>query len=168
MTSQLRVVTPPQQASVFRRAYAALAATRLAKVISRHINWKLDPWLLRVSGGRFATTLMFRAAVLETRGARSGLVRRNAIIYFHDEARVTVFGSNAGSAHNPSWVHNLIANPFVTFGGIAMKAHVVTDECEQERLHQQGDLVFPAFKTYRRQAAAAGREVPIIQLATVD
>ena len=72
------------------RAYAALAASRFARFISRHVNWKLDPLLLRATRGRLATTLVFPTAVLETQGARSSARRRNAIIYFHDGDRVTI------------------------------------------------------------------------------
>jgi len=165
VTGQLKAVVPPEKAGVLRRAYAALVTMRVAKMISRHINWKLDPWLLRVSGGRLATTLMFRSAVLETRGAQTGLARRHAIIYFHDGDRVTIFASNAGSPHHPSWYHNLCASPLVTFGGQAMRADIVEDESERERLSQMGDRVFPAFETYRQQAARTGREVPIVQLS---
>jgi hypothetical protein len=82
------------------------------------VNWKLDPLLLRISNGRIATTLVFPTALLETRGAKSGLPRRNAIIYFHDGNRVTIVASNAGATRHPAWYHNLQAHPDVTFGGI--------------------------------------------------
>lgn len=167
MTSQLRVVRPPDRAGLLRRAYATLATTRAAKATSRRVNWKLDPWLLRVSGGRLATTLMFPCAVLETEGARSGLVRRNAIIYFHDGDRVTIFASNAGSPDDPSWFHNLRANPLATLGGVAMRADIVFDPAEQARLNEMGDRVFPGFRTYRKQAARCGREVAVVQLSPV-
>ena len=42
--------------------------------------------LLALSGAG----LMLPTAVLETRGARTGAVRRNAIIYFHDGEKVTI------------------------------------------------------------------------------
>ena len=45
MAATLRHVDPPRQASLFAKIYAALAATRVAKFISRHLNWKLDPLL---------------------------------------------------------------------------------------------------------------------------
>lgn len=165
MPRPLKVVIPPARVGALSRAYAAVATTRFAKAISRHVNWKLDPWLLRVSGGRFATTLMFRCALLETQGAHTGLVRRNPVIYFHDGNRVTIFASNAGSPVDPDWFHNLHANPLVTFAGFPMQANVVTGENELERLTEMGDRVFPAFRTYREQAARTGRTVPIVQLS---
>ena len=59
--------------------------TRAAKFVSRHVNWKLDRFLLRVTGGRFATTLVFPGALLDTTGANPVRQGRNTIIYFHDE-----------------------------------------------------------------------------------
>ena len=109
-------------------------------------------------------TLMIRTAVLETRGARSGSLRRNAIIYFHDGERVTIMASNAGSPTHPAWYHNVRAHPDVTFGGLPMHAHLVEDAHERRRLEALGDNVFPAFADYRRAAAAAHRAIPIIQL----
>jgi len=162
--SHLRVVDPTRPRGVFVRAYAALATTRVARFISRHVSWKLDPLLLRASRGRVATTLVFPTAVLETHGARSGARRRNAIIYFHDGDRVTIAASNAGSPRHPAWYHNLRAHPEVTFAGIPMRATVVEDEAEQQRLWALADRVFPAFATYRRDAAKVNRTIPIVQL----
>src|SRR6185295_7861262 len=100
----------------------------MARFVSRHVSWKLDPLLLQVTGGRLATTLVFPTAVLETRGAKSGERRRNAIIYFHDGGVIIVVASNAGSPRHPAWYHNLRAKPEVTLGGIPMRATVVKDE----------------------------------------
>jgi deazaflavin-dependent oxidoreductase (nitroreductase family) len=144
--------------------YAAFAATRVARLVSRWVSWKLDPILLRASGGRVATTLVFPTAVLETVGAKSGVRRRNAVIYFHDGERVTIVAANAGSSRHPSWYHNLRVHPDVVFGGRAMRARVVRDEAERARLWTLADRVFPAFASYRRDAAKVNRAIPIVQL----
>jgi deazaflavin-dependent oxidoreductase (nitroreductase family) len=163
---KLRYVDPTTPRGWTGRTYAALAATRFAKFISRHVSWKLDPLLLRATRGRFASTLLFPAAVLETRGARSGARRRNAIIYFHDGDRVTIVASNAGSSRHPAWYHNLRAHPDVTFGGVPMRASVVDDDTERGRLWPLADRVFPAYANYRRDATLAGRTIPIVQLTS--
>ena len=128
MSPQLKYVDPNRPRSLLSRAYAVLVSTRLALLISRNVGWKLDPYLLRATRGRVGTGLVIPTAVLETRGAKSGAVRRNAVIYFHDEDRVTIIASKAGDARHPAWYHNLRAHPDVTFGGIAMRATVVSDE----------------------------------------
>jgi deazaflavin-dependent oxidoreductase (nitroreductase family) len=164
LAPNLRYVDPTHPPGMVARVYAAIAATRLSRFVSRHVSWKLDPLLLRATRGRLATTLVFPTAVLETTGARSGARRQNAIIYFHDGQRVTIVASNAGSPRHPSWYHNLRARPDVVFGGIAMRATVVDDEAERDRLWQLADRVFPAFASYRRDAARKNRTIPIVQL----
>ncbi len=168
MAAQLRRVDPTGPPGAFARAYAAFAASRFARFISRHVNWKIDPLLLRLTGGRLATTLVFPTALLETQGARSGVRRRNAIIYFHDGDRVTIAASNAGDPRHPAWYHNLRAHPDVRFGGTPMRATVVDDETERARLWVLADRVFPAFAKYRHDAAKVDRTIPIVQLTSRD
>jgi deazaflavin-dependent oxidoreductase (nitroreductase family) len=120
---------------------------------------------LRISGGRMASTLVFPTALLETTGAKSGQPRRNAIIYFHDGDHVIVVASNAGVARHPAWFHNLVAHPEVRIGGWPMAAAVVADEGERQRLWVLADRVFPAYATYRRDAARSDRTIPIVCLA---
>jgi deazaflavin-dependent oxidoreductase (nitroreductase family) len=108
-------------------------------------------------------TLVFPTAVLETRGARTGVVRRNAVIYFGGGDRITIAASHAGSPRHPGWYYNLLAHPDVTFGGVPMRATVV-DEAEHDRLWAIGDRVFPGYERCRRDAAEAGRTIPLIRL----
>ena len=108
--------------------------------------------------------LVLPNALLETRGAKSGEVRRNAVIYFHDRDRVTIVASKPGYVKHPAWFHNLRAHPDVSFGGIPMRATVVTDEDERHRLWTLADRVFAPYATYRRDAAKANRTIPIVQL----
>lgn len=162
--TRLKYIDPNRPRSWFSRAYAAFSATRLGRFISANIAWKIDPYLLRATRGRVGMGLVLPTALLETRGAKSGAVRRNAVIYFHDEDRVTIIASKAGYEKHPAWFHNLRAHPDVTFGGIPMRATVVSDENECHRLWTLADRVFAPYATYRRDAAKANRTIPIVQL----
>lgn len=166
MPKQLKYVDPHRPRSVFSRAYAAFSATRVGRFLSAKVVWKVDPYLLRLTRGRFGMGLVLPTALLETRGAKTGAVRRNAVIYFHDGDSITIIASKAGHEKHPAWFHNLRAHPDVTFGGIPMRATVVTDEAERERLWVLADRVFAPYATYRRDAAKANRTIPIVQLAT--
>jgi len=160
----LKHVDPNRPRGFVSRVIAAFSATRVGRFLSRHLLWKLDPYLLRATRGRVGLGFPLPTALLETRGARSGAVRRNGVIYFHDSDRVTIVASKAGAPHHPAWFHNLRANPDVTFGGIPMRATVVEDEAERERLWVLADRVFAPYATYRRDAAKANRTIPIVQL----
>ena len=150
--------------SWFSRVYAAVSATRLGRLLSAKIVWRVDPYLLRATRGRVGMGLVLPTALLETRGAKSGELRRNAVIYFHDGDRVTIVASKAGATKHPAWFHNLQAHPGVTFGGIPLRALVIDDEAERQRLWKLADRVFAPYATYRRDAAEANREIPIVQL----
>jgi deazaflavin-dependent oxidoreductase (nitroreductase family) len=163
--SQLRYVDPNRSRGWFSRIFASFSATRLGRFLSAKVVWKVDPYLLRASGSRIGLGLVLPTALLETRGAKSGAMRRNGVIYFHDADRVTIIASKAGANHHPAWFHNLQANPDVTFGGIPMRATVVQDEGERQRLWRLADNVFAPYATYRRDAAKANRVIPIIQLS---
>jgi deazaflavin-dependent oxidoreductase (nitroreductase family) len=132
--------------------------------LSRNVGWKVDPHLLRLSGGRLGTGLIISTGLLETRGARSGLPRRNGVIYFHDGERVTIVASKAGAPEHPAWFYNARANPDVRFGGRPFRAEVIEDEASRRRLWELADRVFPPFVAYRESAARSGRTIPILQL----
>jgi deazaflavin-dependent oxidoreductase (nitroreductase family) len=80
--------------------------------LSMRVVWKLDPFLLRLSGGRLGMGLVLPTALLETRGARTGR-RRNGVIYSHDGKRVTIIASKLGLPQHPAWFHNLCLHPDV-------------------------------------------------------
>jgi deazaflavin-dependent oxidoreductase (nitroreductase family) len=164
MPGRLKHVDPNRPPSLFNRAYAALANTRLGRFLSVHVVWKVDPYLMRVTGGRVGLGLTMPTALLETRGARSGALRHNVVIYFHDGDRVTIVASRLGYEKHPAWFHNLRAHPEVTFGGVPMRAAVVGDEAERDRLWALADRVFAPYAAYRREAAKASRTIPIVQL----
>jgi deazaflavin-dependent oxidoreductase (nitroreductase family) len=164
MAARLKYVDPNRPRGAFSRAYARFSGTRFARFISAKVVWKLDPYLLRATRGRFGMGLVIPTALLETRGARTGALRRNAVIYFHDGDRVTIVASKAGHERHPAWFHNLRAHPDVTFAGIPMRATVVEDEAERERLWTLADRLFAPYAVYRRDAAKVNRTIPIVQL----
>lgn len=160
----LRYVDPHRPRGFPYRAWAHSVATPFGFWLSRHIAWKLDPFLLRLSGGRIGTGLIIPTLLLETRGARSGRPRRNGVIYFHDGDRVILVASNAGRPVHPAWFYNARANPDVKLNGHPYRVEVVGDEDDRARLWGLGDRVFPPFATYRESAARSGRTIPILQL----
>ena len=172
-SSTLRYVDPRVPRGPVYRAYVGLASSRFATWLSKRaiwsaIVWKIDPVLLRLTRGRLGTGLLLPTALLQTRGARTGLPRRNAVIYFHDAQRVTIVASQAGRPGNPAWFYNARANPNVLLGGQPFRAEVIDDEPTRARLWPLADRVFPAFASYRESAARSGRTIPILQLVPSD
>jgi deazaflavin-dependent oxidoreductase (nitroreductase family) len=166
----IRYVDPEAPRGFLYRSFVALASSRFAtwlatKSIWSAIVWRIDPHLMRWSRGRLGTGLLLPTALLRTRGARSGLARQNAVVYFHDGDLVTIVASHAGRPGNPSWYYNVLADPDVELGGQPFRAALVEDAAERDRLWALADRILPAFATYRRNAARAGRTIPIVQLS---
>lgn len=167
LARELRYVNPREHHSRLYRAWAHSVATPFGFWLSRHIAWKVDPLLLRLTKGRIGTGLIIPTLLIETVGARSDKPRRNGVIYFHDGDAVILIASNAGRPEHPSWYFNARANADVELNGLPYRAEIVEDEAERARLWDLGDNVFPPFAQYRQSAARSGRTIPILRLNSV-
>jgi deazaflavin-dependent oxidoreductase (nitroreductase family) len=102
--------------------------------------------------------------LLTTRGRKSGLLRRTALIYGKDGDNYVIVGSNGGQAKHPGWYFNLVENPEVEVQVAAEKfsarASVATGE-EKVRLWSLMAKIFP---TYDRYQAKTRREIPVVVL----
>jgi deazaflavin-dependent oxidoreductase (nitroreductase family) len=67
-----------------------------------------------MSGGREGRTLRGRpVVVLTSRGGRSGKLRKTPLMRVEHDGRYALVASAGGSATNPCWYYNLLANPVV-------------------------------------------------------
>jgi F420H(2)-dependent quinone reductase len=76
----------------------------------RTVAWsRLHARLYRLTRGRFLPRWFAGAPVmvLETRGRRSGEIRRSPVLYLRDGDAIVVCASNAGADRTPSWWLNL-------------------------------------------------------------
>lgn len=160
----LRHVDPRASRGLLYRAYVRFFGTRFSAWLSRNVVWKVDPHLMRLSRGRLGMGLALPTALLETRGARSGLVRRNGVLYFHDGDRVVIVASKLGLPEHPAWFHNAVAHPDVRLNDRPFHASVVEDDAERARIWALADRVFPPYAVYRERAARAGRTIPLLRL----
>jgi deazaflavin-dependent oxidoreductase (nitroreductase family) len=163
-TRELPRVDPYKIRSRLYLAVCRFATSKVGLWLSVHVAWTLDPLLLKLTRGRFSTTGPVAAALLETRGARTGKPRRTATLYFHDGERVTIIPSKMGAPANPAWYYNLRKHPDVVYGGLPFRAEIVEDEGERQRLWDLADHVFVGFAVYRQWAARSRRVIPIVQL----
>src|SRR6185312_9051211 len=132
--AELRHVDPHKPRGRLYRTVARLSATRFGAWFSMRVAWKLDPRLLKLSGGRLSTAGPLPVGLLESRGARTGQPRRNATLYFHDGDRVTIIASKRGLPQHPGWYYNLREHPEIVYGGLPFRAELIEDEAERRRL----------------------------------
>jgi len=156
--------------SAFHRAMIALARTRAMTWYSSKIGARIDPWLVRVSRGRLNTVVRQLPVVLLTvRGARSGLQRTVALVYFTDGDDVILIASSYGRAKTPAWYFNLKANPDVRLEADGRSAAYLareTEGAERDRLFALARELYSGYGDYEERTAGI-RRIPVMRLSPV-
>ena len=109
-----------------------------------------------------ATTLL-----LMTRGRKTGVWRRTALIYGRDGDDYLVVGSRGGAPTNPKWYLNLVADPNVRvqvqdeeFDAVARTA----DDEERARFWPIMTRIWPDYEVYQKRTA---RRIPVVAMRRV-
>ena len=122
-------------------------------------------FMARRAGKPGATLMGMDVLVLHTIGRRSGQPRQTPVARFPGPGDTWhVVASAGGSARNPDWYYNLLANPEATVevGGETIPVHAqVATGAERRRLFDQQAALMPFFADYERTTP---REIPVVVL----
>jgi deazaflavin-dependent oxidoreductase (nitroreductase family) len=128
-----------------------------------NVGNRVDPVLMRATGGRVKSTMVAPTVLLTHTGARSGKRRSTPLAYFTDGDDVVVIASRGGHEHNPAWLHNIRANPEVELWSAGRGGRYRAREAEgaeRERLWQLATGFYTGFASY--QERAGGRVIPVV------
>jgi deazaflavin-dependent oxidoreductase (nitroreductase family) len=105
--------------------------------------------------------------LITTRGRKTGLLRRTALIYGRDRDRYIVVASNGGKPRHPAWYLNLLQNPEVQVQvgseKFEARARPATDE-ERPRLWALMTSIFSTYENFREKTS---REIPVVILERI-
>ncbi len=153
--------------SGFRRAMFSFALTPVGTWYSSKVGAKIDPWLVRVSGGRLDSALgTIPVGVLHVRGARSGVERSVPLLYFNDGEDVILIASSYGRPKTPSWYFNLKANPDVRLEAKGRSGSYRAQEVEgpeHDRLFDEARKIYRGYTEYERRTDGI-RRIPVMRL----
>jgi deazaflavin-dependent oxidoreductase (nitroreductase family) len=99
--------------------------------------------------------------VLTSVGAKTGKLRKTALMRVEHEGVYAVVASKGGAAEHPNWYHNLVANPRVELQDGSMKRDYLAREVAgAERVTWWGRAVaaWPDYATYQTKTA---RLIPV-------
>ena len=154
--------------SGFRRAMFAFALTKAGTWYSSQVGARIDPWLVRVSGGRLDSALgTIPVAVLHVRGARSGVERKVPLLYFNDGEDVILIASSYGRPKTPSWYFNLKANPDVRLEAKGRTGSYRAQEVEgreRDRLFDEARKIYRGYTDYESRTEGI-RRIPVMRLS---
>lgn len=106
--------------------------------------------------------------LLTTKGAKSGLWRRTALIYGEDADRFVIVASKGGAPADPAWFENLIAHPEVHVQVRDRKFRAdasIASSAQKQKLWDEMVSIWPAYADYR---VKTDRDIPIVILTPLD
>ena len=117
------------------------------------------------SGGTEATTLMdtgMPIIVVTTRGAKTGAIRKFALMRVEHGGEYALVASKGGDASHPGWYHNVLAHPdevLVQDGGDRFPVEVreVTGD-EKAAWWERSVAAYPPYADYQ---ANTDRQIPV-------
>ena len=128
-----------------------------------NVGNRIDPYLMRATGGRVKSSLNAPTVLLTHTGAKTGTRRTTPLAYFTQGDDVVLIASRGGSVHHPAWYHNVIANPEVELWSKGVGGRYVAREAtgeERERLWDLALSLYPGFARYQERAGE--RTIPVI------
>lgn len=132
----------------------------------KRIAPRVDPPLLRLTGGRISSVYPVTLMLLTTTGAKTGQPRTLPLGYTKDGDGLLLIASNYGKTSHPAWYRNLVANPKVEV--LAGKnsgtyiAREITDPAERERAWGVALDFYAGYADY--ESRAGDRTIPLIRL----
>ena len=152
--------------SMYERAMESFARTPVGDWFVKRVAPRIDPPLLRLTGGRVSSVYPVPAMQLTTTGAKSGRPRTLPLLYVTDGDRLILMASNYGGKSHPAWYRNLVANPKVEV--LAGKhsgtytASQIMDPAERERAWALALELYAGYGDYQKRAG--DRTIPLVRL----
>jgi deazaflavin-dependent oxidoreductase (nitroreductase family) len=117
------------------------------------------------SGGARANTLRdtgIPVVIVTMRGARSGKVRKIALMRVECEGEYALVASKGGHPENPGWYANLMADPHVMIQDGPEPRDFVVRELDGAERVEWWDRAVSVFAPYAEYASRADRVIPVL------
>jgi deazaflavin-dependent oxidoreductase (nitroreductase family) len=155
--------------TLYERALEAFGRSPVGTWYLKRIAPKIDPPLLRLTGGRVSSVYPVQVMLLTTTGAKSGLPRAHPLLYVADGDAIILIASNYGGKSHPAWYRNLVANPKVdVLAGKRSGSYAATQITDADERDRAWALALDSYAGYSDYEVSAGnRTIPLIRLERV-
>lgn len=146
-----------------------IASSRAGAWFFVNVTARIDPWLLKRSGGRFSTIVGAPVLLLQHVGAKSSKHRETPLVYATDGDDIILIASAGGAPNHPAWYHNLVTNP---------RCHVIAKDRTGDYIAEEvsgdayGEMWQKALEVYGGYAVyqerAGDRRIPLLRLRRID
>lgn len=159
-------VDPNEQPSGFKKLAHRVGMSKAGRWFGIEVGSRVDPALLRLTRGRFATTSFFPLVLLTVKGRKSGTPRTVPLVYFTQGEEVILTASSFGRAKHPAWYLNAKANPEVELAARGVPLPYLARETEGEernRLFGLAKSLYAGYGLYEQRATE--RTIPVLALS---
>jgi len=122
----------------------------------------------RTNGAEGAMMQDLPCIILTSVGAKSGALRKNPLMRVEHEGEYAVVASMGGAPKNPTWYHNLVANPHVELQDLAEKHDYIAHEAFGDERDIWWERAVAAFPPYARYQTKTDRQIPVFVLVRSD
>ncbi len=163
--SAIPSVDPTKPPSGFEKAMHRIGMSGAGRWFGIEVSSRVDPWLMKVSGGKVSTTGFFPLVLMTAKGRKSGEPRTVPLVYFTQGDEVILTASSFGRAKHPAWYLNAVANPEVELrakgtGGSYLVRETEGDE--RDRLFALSKNLYAGYGLYEQRASH--RTIPVLAL----
>lgn len=119
------------------------------------------------SGGTRATTLGdtgWPVIILTTTGAKSGKLRKTALMRVEHDGHYAVVASLGGAPQHPVWYYNLLADPHVELQDGPVRQDMTAREVTGEEKATWWERAVAAYPPYAEYQQKTDREIPVLVL----
>ena len=121
------------------------------------------------SGGAEANDLRGRPIIVLTSvGARSGKLRKTALMRVEHDGDYAVVASQGGAPTHPVWYHNLKANPHVELQDGPIKRDYLAREATGDDMATWWERAVEAWPDYAKYQTKTSRQIPVFVLEAID
>ena len=161
-------VDPDRPPTRVKRLLMPFALSKPGLWYGVNVAAKIDPKLMRLTGGRVNLLAGALPTVLLTvRGRKSGVERTVPLVYFSDGDDVILMASSFGRTKLPAWYHNVMASPEVTLtaGGVSERYRATeVHGPERDALYEKAKQVYTGYGIYEEKTAGI-RRVPVLRMS---
>jgi deazaflavin-dependent oxidoreductase (nitroreductase family) len=125
--------------------------------------------LFERTNGAEGNTIMGKPIVLLTTvGAKTGKLRKTALMRVEHEGQYAIVASLGGAPKHPSWYHNVVGAPFVELQDGPVRKDYVPRELSGEERAVWWERAVEAFPQYASYEKKTDRLIPVFLLTPVD
>ena len=152
--------------SLYERGLESFGRSTAGNWYLRKIAPRIDPPLLRFTGGRLSSVYPVPVMLLTTTGAKTGQPRTLPLLCVTDRDELMLIASNYGRTGHPAWYRNLVANPKVeVLAGKRSGSYTATEITDTAERERGWALALDQYADY--EVRAGERTIPLIRLERI-